>query len=189
MKQPRGPCSKKLSSREWMGRDLNSRPPVCKTGILTRLDYPSGKTARRQLSGSILIVFGVARACQKITCQEGVSSFQMARCIRYVVPLNFMSDNEEYRKLSQSEITQEVGKLDGWEVVNGKINKTFEFDDFVQAFGFMTKVAMNAEKMNHHPEWFNVYNRVRIELVTHDVSGISNYDIALARIIDTIAKG
>jgi 4a-hydroxytetrahydrobiopterin dehydratase len=100
-----------------------------------------------------------------------------------------MSDNEEYRKLSQSEITQEVGKLDGWEVVNGKINKTFEFDDFVQAFGFMTKVAMNAEKMNHHPEWFNVYNRVRIELVTHDVSGISNYDIALARIIDTIAKG
>jgi 4a-hydroxytetrahydrobiopterin dehydratase len=100
-----------------------------------------------------------------------------------------MSDNEEYRKLSQSEITQEVGKLDGWEVVNGKINKTFEFDDFVQAFGFMTKVAMNAEKMNHHPEWFNVYNRVRIELVTHDVSGISNYDIALAKIIDTIAKG
>jgi 4a-hydroxytetrahydrobiopterin dehydratase len=100
-----------------------------------------------------------------------------------------MSDNEEYRKLSQSEITQEVGKLDGWEVVNGKINKTFEFDDFVQAFGFMTKVAMNAEKMNHHPEWFNVYNRVRIDLVTHDVSGISNYDIALARIIDTIAKG
>jgi 4a-hydroxytetrahydrobiopterin dehydratase len=100
-----------------------------------------------------------------------------------------MSDNEAYRKLSQNEITQEVGKLDGWEVVNGKINKTFEFDDFVQAFGFMTKVAMNAEKMNHHPEWFNVYNRVRIDLVTHDVSGISNYDIALARIIDTIAKG
>ena len=175
-----------------MGRDSNSRPPVCKTGILTRLDYPSGKTARRQLSGSILIVFEVESARQKINnLPRGcVSSFQMARCIRYVVPLNFMSDNEEeYRKLSQSEITQEVGKLDGWEVVNGKINKTFEFDDFVQAFGFMTKVAMNAEKMNHHPEWFNVYNRVRIELVTHDVSGISNYDIALARIIDTIAKG
>jgi 4a-hydroxytetrahydrobiopterin dehydratase len=52
----------------------------------------------------------------------------------------------------------------------------------------MTKVAMNAERMNHHPEWFNVYNRVRIDLVTHDVNGISNYDIELARIIDTIAK-
>jgi 4a-hydroxytetrahydrobiopterin dehydratase len=100
-----------------------------------------------------------------------------------------MSDEEEYRKLSQSEITQEVGNLDGWKVINGKINKTFEFEDFVQAFGFMTKVAMNAEKMNHHPEWFNVYNRVRIDLVTHDVDGISNYDIALATIIDTIAKG
>jgi 4a-hydroxytetrahydrobiopterin dehydratase len=96
---------------------------------------------------------------------------------------------EEYRKLSESEITQEVGKLDGWKVVNGKINKTFKFEDFVQAFGFMTKVALNAERMNHHPEWFNVYNRVTIDLVTHDVSGISNYDIALARIIDTIAKG
>src|SRR5215203_4978242 len=95
---------------------------------------------------------------------------------------------DEYRKLSQSEIEHEVGKLDSWKVVNGKINKTFEFDDFVQAFGFMTKVAMNAEKMNHHPEWFNVYNRVRIDLVTHDVNGISNYDIELARIIDTIAN-
>jgi 4a-hydroxytetrahydrobiopterin dehydratase len=100
-----------------------------------------------------------------------------------------MSDEDEYRKLSESEITQEVENLDGWKVLNGKINKTFEFEDFVQAFGFMTKVAMNAEKMNHHPEWFNVYNRVRIDLVTHDVNGISNYDIALARVIDTIAKG
>ena len=99
-----------------------------------------------------------------------------------------MSDDDEYRRLSQNEIDQEVSKLDNWNVVNGKVNKTFEFDDFVQAFGFMTKVAMNAEKMNHHPEWFNVYNRVRIDLVTHDVNGISNYDIELARIIDTIAK-
>jgi 4a-hydroxytetrahydrobiopterin dehydratase len=98
-----------------------------------------------------------------------------------------MSD-EEYRKLSQNEIEQEVSKLDNWKVVNGKIHKTFEFNDFVQAFGFMTKVAMNAERMNHHPEWFNVYNRVRVDLVTHDVNGISNYDIELARIIDTIAK-
>ena len=96
---------------------------------------------------------------------------------------------EDYRKLSEKEIQQEVSKLTGWKVVNGKVNKTFEFDDFVQAFGFMTKVAMEAEKMNHHPEWFNVYNHVRIDLVTHDVSGISNYDIMLAKTIDRIAKG
>jgi 4a-hydroxytetrahydrobiopterin dehydratase len=98
-----------------------------------------------------------------------------------------MSD-EDYQKLSEKEIVQEVAKLDGWKVINGKINKTFKFDDFVQAFGFMTKVAMEAEKMNHHPEWFNVYDTVRVDLVTHDVEGISNYDIKLARIIDRIAK-
>ena len=73
MKTTSRPSSKKLSGgereREWMGRDLNSRPPVCKTGILTRLDYPSGKTAR-QLSGSILIVFGVARGPENKTCQR-----------------------------------------------------------------------------------------------------------------------
>jgi 4a-hydroxytetrahydrobiopterin dehydratase len=96
---------------------------------------------------------------------------------------------EDYRKLSEQEIQKEVGRLDGWKVVGGKVNKTFEFADFVQAFGFMTRVAMEAEKMNHHPEWFNVYNRVRIDLMTHDVNGISNYDIKLARTIDMIAKG
>lgn len=96
---------------------------------------------------------------------------------------------DEYQKLSEQEIQQQVAKLEGWKVVDGKVNKTFEFEDFVQAFGFMTKVAMEAEKMNHHPEWFNVYNRVRIDLMTHDVGGISNYDIKLAKIIDRVAKG
>jgi 4a-hydroxytetrahydrobiopterin dehydratase len=100
-----------------------------------------------------------------------------------------VSEEEDYRKLPEKEIQQEVARLDGWKVVNGKINKSFEFDDFVQAFGFMTRVAMEAEKINHHPEWFNVYNRVRIDLVTHDVSGISNYDIKLAKTIDSLAKG
>ena len=99
-----------------------------------------------------------------------------------------MSD-EEYSKLSEKEIKEQVANLDDWKVVSGKINKTFEFEDFVQAFSFMTRVAMEAEKMNHHPEWFNVYNRVRIDLVTHDVGGISNYDIKLAKTIDRLAKG
>jgi 4a-hydroxytetrahydrobiopterin dehydratase len=96
---------------------------------------------------------------------------------------------EDYSKLSEKEVQEEVSKLSGWKVVGGKVNKTFEFGDFVQAFGFMTRVAMEAEKMNHHPEWFNVYNRVRIDLMTHDVDGISNYDIKLAKTIDRIAKG
>lgn len=96
---------------------------------------------------------------------------------------------EDYRRLPENEIVQELKKLDGWKIVSGKMNKSFEFDDFVQAFSFMTRVAMEAEKMNHHPEWFNVYNTVRIDLVTHDVSGISNYDFMLAKTIDRIAKG
>lgn len=95
---------------------------------------------------------------------------------------------EDYRKLPEKEMQEQVAGLDGWNVVNGKVSKTFEFDDFVQAFGFMTRVAMEAEKMNHHPEWFNVYNKVKIDLVTHDVGGISNYDIKLAKTIDRLAN-
>ncbi|MEO9320204.1 MAG: 4a-hydroxytetrahydrobiopterin dehydratase [Nitrososphaera sp.] len=99
------------------------------------------------------------------------------------------SGDDSYRKLDQSEISEQVALLDGWRVISGKITKTFEFEDFVQAFGFMTRVALEAEKMNHHPEWFNVYGTVKIELVTHDVSGISNYDIKLAQVIDRLAGG
>jgi 4a-hydroxytetrahydrobiopterin dehydratase len=93
---------------------------------------------------------------------------------------------DSYRKLSEQEIQREVNMLQGWAVVNGKLNRSFEFNSFVNAFGFMTKVAMEAEKMNHHPEWFNVYNKLNIELVTHDLGGISNYDIKLAGIISKL---
>jgi len=95
--------------------------------------------------------------------------------------------SEEYRKLSDSEIKNELSKLKGWTIVNGKLNRTFEFADFNEAFGFMTRVAMEVEKLNHHPEWFNVYNRVKIDLVTHDVGGLSNFDFKLANIINRIA--
>ena len=95
------------------------------------------------------------------------------------------SDDEGYVKLSEQELARQLSSLNGWKVVNGKVNKTFEFENFVEAFGFMTRVAMEAEKMNHHPEWYNVYNSVKIDLVTHDISGISNYDMKLARVIDS----
>jgi 4a-hydroxytetrahydrobiopterin dehydratase len=101
-----------------------------------------------------------------------------------------MQDNgtagDSYQKLSDQEIEREVKKIEGWKIINGKLNRTFEFKSFVQAFGFMTKVAMQAEKMNHHPEWFNVYSRLNIDLVTHDIGGISNYDIKLAGIISKL---
>ena len=96
---------------------------------------------------------------------------------------------EDYRKLSQSEIDTQLSELVGWHIETGKLHKTIEFATFVQAFGFMTQVAIEAEKMNHHPEWHNIYNKVTIDLVTHDIGGISNYDFKLARAIDVIAKG
>ena len=95
--------------------------------------------------------------------------------------------SEEYHKLSEREIKDEMARLKGWKIVDGKLNRTLEFADFNEAFGFMTRVAMEVEKLNHHPEWFNVYNRVKIDLVTHDVGGLSNFDFKLANIINRIA--
>jgi 4a-hydroxytetrahydrobiopterin dehydratase len=93
---------------------------------------------------------------------------------------------DEYRKLSQDEVEMEVQNLEGWRLSNGKIKKEFKFSTFVQAFGFMTKVAIESEKLNHHPEWFNVYNQVSIDLITHDLDGVSTYDVKLARIINQL---
>ena len=97
-------------------------------------------------------------------------------------------EDGEYRKLSKHEISRELKKLKSWKIVNGKIQRNFEFLSFEDAFTFMTRVALEVEKMDHHPEWYNVYNKVRIELVTHDVGGLSNYDFALARKINKIAS-
>ncbi|NJN52365.1 MAG: 4a-hydroxytetrahydrobiopterin dehydratase [Gammaproteobacteria bacterium] len=73
-----------------------------------------------------------------------------------------------------------------WAVVDGKLHKAFRFRDFVQAFGFMTQAALVAERMNHHPEWFNVYHTVRVDLVTHDANGITERDFALATAMNEI---
>ncbi|KAF6248692.1 MAG: 4a-hydroxytetrahydrobiopterin dehydratase, partial [Nitrosopumilus sp. YT1] len=75
----------------------------------------------------------------------------------------------------------------GWSVVNEKLHKEFQFDSFNQAFGFMTRAAMEIEKMNHHPEWFNVYNKITIELTTHDAGGITKNDVNLAKILNSLA--
>ncbi len=92
-------------------------------------------------------------------------------------------------KLTASERRRALGRLKGWNKVRGRdaIHKAYRFGDFNEAFAFMTRVALMAEKMDHHPEWFNVYNRVEITLTTHDAGGVSERDIALARIIDKVA--
>ena len=90
-------------------------------------------------------------------------------------------------KLSQVEIDEELKNLPGWSVVNEKLHKEFQFDSFNQAFGFMTRAAMEIEKMNHHPEWFNVYNKITIDLTTHDAGGITKNDVNLAKILNSLA--
>jgi len=90
-------------------------------------------------------------------------------------------------RLSQEDIDEELKSLPGWSVVNEKLHKEFQFDNFNQAFGFMTRSAMEIEKMNHHPEWFNVYNKITIELTTHDAGGITKNDVNLAKILNSLA--
>jgi 4a-hydroxytetrahydrobiopterin dehydratase len=68
-----------------------------------------------------------------------------------------------------------------WVIEDGKLSKTFKFKSFIRAFGWMAQIAMWAEKLKHHPEWFNVYNKVEVKLVTHDVNGISELDFELAK--------
>jgi len=89
-------------------------------------------------------------------------------------------------KLSQTDIDEELKSLSDWSVVNEKLHKEFLFESFNQAFGFMTRAAMEIEKMNHHPEWFNVYNKITIELTTHDAGGITKNDVNLAKILDSL---
>ena len=91
-------------------------------------------------------------------------------------------------RLTAEDIEQELKNLPGWSVVNEKLHREIEFESFNQAFGFMTRAAMEIEKMNHHPEWFNVYNRLVIDLMTHDAGGITRNDINLARILNSLAQ-
>lgn len=91
--------------------------------------------------------------------------------------------------LTDAQLQEAVASRPDWEVVDGKLHRELRFGDFVEAFGFMTRVAIAAEKRNHHPEWSNVYNRVTIDLVSHDVGGITDRDLDLADAIDGFAGG
>ena len=92
----------------------------------------------------------------------------------------------EMRKLSEAEIASRLSEVPGWSCTDGKLQNSFNFASFVEAFGFMSSVALLAEGMNHHPDWSNVYNRVNIALNTHDVGGVSDLDFSLAQKIDAL---
>ena len=82
-----------------------------------------------------------------------------------------------------------VQQLNGWKAADGRdaIEKTYKFDDFSQAFGWMSRIALAAEKLDHHPEWFNVYSRVEVLLATHDAGGVTDLDVQLAKLMDKAA--
>ncbi len=84
-------------------------------------------------------------------------------------------------KMSDSDVQQALVGLAGWELTSGKLHKTFQFQDFVEAWGFMSRAALIAQAMDHHPEWFNVYRTVTVDLNTHDAGGITTLDVELAR--------
>jgi len=92
----------------------------------------------------------------------------------------------ERKKLSESDIAAALRTLPGWSVLSGKLHKEFRFNDFVQAFGFMARVALIAEGLNHHPDWSNVYNRVVIDLATHSEGGITGYDTEFASRVEKL---
>jgi 4a-hydroxytetrahydrobiopterin dehydratase len=82
-----------------------------------------------------------------------------------------------------------IARLEGWAAVEGRdaIRKVYEFEDFNAAWGFMSRVAVKADKVDHHPEWFNVYNKVDVTLATHDAGGVTQKDVDLAAFMDAIA--
>lgn len=89
-------------------------------------------------------------------------------------------------KLNSQDIEARLADTDNWSLVDGKLHAELRFANFNEAFGFMSQVALEAERSDHHPEWFNVYNRVVIDLTTHDAGGISERDFQLAGFIDRL---
>jgi 4a-hydroxytetrahydrobiopterin dehydratase len=90
-------------------------------------------------------------------------------------------------KLSETEIAAALAKLPEWKLQAGKLHREYKFPDFVAAFAFMTGAALTAQAMDHHPEWFNVWNTVRIDLNTHDAGGVTELDVKLAAEMEKLA--
>lgn len=92
----------------------------------------------------------------------------------------------ENGKLTDEEIQKRLAEVPGWELAGGKLHREINFNDFVTAFGYMTSLALVAESKNHHPEWFNVYNKVIIDFSTHDAGGLTALDFELAKVANAL---
>lgn len=94
----------------------------------------------------------------------------------------------EKRRVNTGEVEEALKALPGWAVDEGKLKKEFKFGSFAEAIGWLVSVAIYADRINHHPEWFNVYNRVSVSLVTHDMGALSTLDLELARRMQELAS-
>ncbi len=139
---------------------------------------------KRNFPGAIAIILASSLVIWGLTLSQPSFSapIQLSTQISQVPPMTAPA------KLSASELTVALSQLPGWTLQNEKLHRQFQFKSFVEAFGFMSSAALVAESMNHHPEWFNVYNRVTVDLTTHDANGISAMDVTLAKKMDELAK-
>jgi 4a-hydroxytetrahydrobiopterin dehydratase len=96
--------------------------------------------------------------------------------------------SERPKRLSDPEVKAALANLPGWSLEQGKLHREYKFGSFVEAFGFMASAALVAESMNHHPEWFNVYHTVKIDLTTHDAGGITGNDLEMAKRFEALAR-
>lgn len=96
--------------------------------------------------------------------------------------------SERPKKLGEAEVKAALANLEGWTLEQGKLHREYKFADFVEAFGFMASAALVAESMNHHPEWFNVYHTVKVDLTTHDAGGITALDVEMAQRFEKLAR-
>ncbi|MCA9708539.1 MAG: 4a-hydroxytetrahydrobiopterin dehydratase [Myxococcales bacterium] len=94
-----------------------------------------------------------------------------------------------YSALSESDVAQGLARLPGWTVVDGTLRRSYRFDGFPAAMAFMVRAAFEAERLDHHPNWSNVYDRVEVTLWTHDVGGLTDRDLALATAMEALASG
>jgi 4a-hydroxytetrahydrobiopterin dehydratase len=136
---------------------------------------------------SRLIGIGVALAVLGLLMNQALSVAQVPQIVPYPIVAQ-VSGMSMATVLSSSDLNAAMKELTGWTIEDKKLHRQFQFPSFVEAFGFMSSVALVAESMEHHPEWFNVYNRVTVDLTTHDAGGITIKDVELARRMNELSQ-
>jgi 4a-hydroxytetrahydrobiopterin dehydratase len=135
----------------------------------------------------------LAHAAFRADNLPGLSSGAVQQAAEKCFAMSFRTQSKEVfmpaAKLSEQQIANDLRNLKGWSVMNGNLHRVFEFKDFAHAFAFMTQVALAAEKMDHHPDWSNSWNKVTVDLCTHSAGGLTKNDFDLAGKIQQIQGG